>query len=181
MIITISGTAGSGKSSVGRRIAKALKFKHYSIGDFMRELAREKNLSLEDIGKIAEGDKSIDIKLDRRQVELGKTEDDFVIDARLGFLFIPGSIKIFLDGELKTRAERIWKDIKVKGKRKEERADTIREIIEEMQNREKNEQKRYFKYYQVDPYDQKHYDCVVDTTSLTQEEVTQKVLEFLKP
>ena len=45
----------------------------------MRDLAKERNLSLEDLGKIAEGDRSIDLTLDKRQIQLGKTEDNFII------------------------------------------------------------------------------------------------------
>jgi cytidylate kinase len=42
MIITIAGTVGSGKSTVGRIIAKRLGLKHYSIGDLMREMAEQR-------------------------------------------------------------------------------------------------------------------------------------------
>ena len=151
MIITISGTAGSGKSTVAKLVAEKLDLKHYSTGDFMRQIAKERNLSLEDLNRIAEGDRSIDTALDKRQQELGKNEDNFIIDGRLSFLFIPNSIKIFLDADIKTRAERIWKDIKIRGLRKEERADTLREIIDEVRKREASEVKRYEKYYQINP------------------------------
>ena len=36
MKITISGKAGSGKSTIARGLAKKLELKHYSIGDLMR-------------------------------------------------------------------------------------------------------------------------------------------------
>lgn len=180
MIITLSGTAGSGKSTVAKLLAEKLDLKHYSTGDFMREMAREKNLSLEDLGRIAEGDRSIDAALDRKQVELGKKEDDFVIDARLAFYFIPDSIKIFLDAELKTRAERILKDIFIRNLRKEEKAKTIREAIEEMKKREESEKKRYQKYYHLNPYNQKHYDLVLDTTAASPEEIAEKIIQFVK-
>lgn len=180
MIITLSGTAGSGKSTVARLIAKKLNLKHYSTGDFMREIAKERNLSLEDLGKIAEGDRSIDAKLDQRQISLGKTEDNFIIDGRLSFLFIPHSIKIFLDADLKTRAQRIWQDIKVKNLRKEEKGETLREIIEETKKREESERLRYQKYYQINPYQKKHYDLIIDTAHLTAQQAADKIIEFVK-
>ena len=46
MIITISGIAGSGKSTVAKLLAKKLNCKHYSVGDFMRQIAKEKNIPL---------------------------------------------------------------------------------------------------------------------------------------
>jgi cytidylate kinase len=143
-------------------------------------MARERNLSLEELGRIAEGDRSIDITLDKKQVELGKKEDNFIIDGRLSFHFIPHSIKVFLDAELKARAERIWKDIEIKNLRKEERAENIREIVEKIQRREESEKKRYQKYYQLNPYDKKHYDLVIDTTHISAEEAAEKVIQFIK-
>ena len=46
MIITISGLPGAGKSTVGRLVAEHFKLKHYSVGDLMRQLAKEKKMSL---------------------------------------------------------------------------------------------------------------------------------------
>lgn len=180
MIIAISGTAGSGKSTVGKLLAEKLGLKHYSTGDFMREIAKERNLSLEDLGRIAEGDRSVDATLDKRQIKLGKEEDGFVIDARLGFYFIPNSVKVFLDADLKVRAERVLKDILIRGLRGEERGKTIREVIEEMKKREESEKTRYLKYYGVDPYEMEHYDLVVDTSKISAEEVGEKIVEFVK-
>lgn len=180
MIITISGTAGSGKSTVAKILARKLGLKHYSTGDFMREIAKERNLSLEDLGKIAESDRSIDQALDQRQIKLGKEEDDFIIDGRLSFHFIPNSIKIFLDAELSTRAQRILRDIQIKRLRKEETAKSLRETIENIKKREESEIKRYQKYYGINPYEKKHYDLVVDTTSISAEEAVEKIGEFIK-
>ena len=42
MIIAISGKAGSGKSTVAKLLASKLRLRHYSIGDLMREMAKEK-------------------------------------------------------------------------------------------------------------------------------------------
>jgi len=180
MIITVAGNPGSGKSTVAKLLAQKLGLRHFSVGDLMREMAKERNLSLADLGKIAEGDRSIDVALDERQIQLGRTEDDFVIDGRLSFHFIPQSLKVFLDAELKTRAERIWKDVKVKNLRKEEQVETIREIVDQIQRREKSEKIRYEKYYHLNPYDLKHYDLVIDTTSISAEEAADKVVEFVQ-
>ena len=46
MIITISGKAGSGKSTVAKELAKQLNLQHFSIGDIMRKMAKEKNISV---------------------------------------------------------------------------------------------------------------------------------------
>lgn len=174
MIITISGTAGSGKSVIAREVARKLGYKHYSIGGFMREIAEEKDISLLELSKQAEKDKGIDEELDQRQIELGKKEDNFVIDSRLGFHFIPNSVKIFLDANIEVRAKRIVEDTI-----RNEHNVNIKTAIENIKKRENSEERRYSKYYNLNYLDKKHYDLVLDTTDLTVEKVVDKVVGFV--
>ena len=46
MVITISGEPGAGKSTTAKLLAKKLSCKHYSTGDFMRDMAEERKISL---------------------------------------------------------------------------------------------------------------------------------------
>jgi len=176
MIITISGRAGSGKSTVAKLLAKKLKLRHYSIGDLMRNMAKEKGISLSELSKIAEKDNKIDTELDDRQKKLGEKEDNFVIDGRLSSVFIPNSVKIFLDANKHERAKRILKD-----KRDEEKGVSAEEIMHKLKEREKSEIKRYKEYYGFDCYDKKYYDFIVDTTDSKPELVVEKVIKLIKP
>ena len=152
MIITISGKAGSGKSTIAKILAEKLKLRHYSIGDLMREIAKERNISLSELSKLAEKDESIDKELDKKQIAL-KDRDDFVIDGRLTAFFINNAnVKVFLDCDDKVRAERILKD-----ERKDEKSGDIKEIIKKISEREESERVRYKKYYNADYYDKKLY------------------------
>ena len=175
MIITIGGTLGSGKSTVAKLLSKKINYRHYSSGDFMRGLAEERKISLLELSKIAEKDKSIDLEIDERQIQLGRKEDNFVIDGRLSFHFIPDSIKIFLDASFEERAKRILAD-KI---RKEHNVD-LESTKAKMKTREESEKKRYKEYYNIDINDQNHYDLIIDTSNLTPEEVVNKILEFIK-
>jgi len=175
MIIAISGKAGSGKTTVAKEISKKLNLKHYSIGDLMRQMAKEKNISLLELGKLAEEEDSIDKELDKRQAGLRK-DDNFVIDGRLTAHFIPNAnIKVFLDCEDKIRATRILKD-----ERKDEENKDINDIIKKINEREASERKRYKQYYDVDYYDEKLYDLIIDTTNLSVKEVVDKIAELCK-
>jgi len=179
MRITISGKAGSGKSTVAKLLSEKLGLKHYSIGDLMRVMAVERGLTLVGLNKLAETDKSIDFELDNKLKELGKAKDNFVVDGRLTAFFIPDAeIKVFLDADDKVRAQRILKDQRV-----HERNESFQDTMINMQKREESEKKRYMHYYNVDYLDKKLYNLVVDTTKLTQSEVVQKILDFiaLKP
>ena len=175
MIITISGKAGSGKSTVAKEVAKKLGLKHYSIGDLMRQLAKEKKISLNDLSRLAEKDRSIDMELDKKTIGL-REEDNFVIDGRLTAYFLPyADLKVFLDCDDKVRAERILKD-----KRSDEKSKNLGGLVKKIRQREKSERKRYDKLYSVDYRNKKLYNLVIDTTKLGIKEVTDKIIKAAK-
>lgn len=175
MIITISGKAGSGKSTVAKLIAKKLGIRHYSIGDLMRQMAVEKNMSLLELNKKAESDKSIDLELDNKLTDLGKFQNNFVVDGRLTAFFIPhAQVRVFLEADEKTRAERILKD-----KRENEKSESLKDAMKSIEQREESEKKRYHQYYSVDYSDRKHYNCIIDTTNINANEVADKIASFV--
>ncbi len=176
MIITISGKAGSGKSTVARLLSKKLKLKHYSIGDLMRAMAKDKSVTLLKLNRLAEKDKSIDFELDNKLKELGRNKDNFVVDGRLTAFFIPhADVKVFLNANDKIRAQRILND-----KRHQEKNKSLRETLKNIKEREESEKKRYKKYYGLDYRDKKLYNYVIDTTNMTPNEVVNKIVNFVK-
>jgi len=176
MRVTISGKAGAGKSTVAKLLAERLNLRHYSIGDLMRAMAAEKGTTLLELNKLAEKDKSIDLELDNKLKELGKTKNDFVVDGRLTAFFIPQAhVRIFLETDDKIRAERIMKD-----KREYESSGNLREVVANIKKREESEKKRYEKYYGVNYLDKKLYNFVIDTTNLTPNQVVENVVKFVK-
>ncbi len=174
MIITLGGKPGAGKSVVARLLAQKLKFRHYSSGDFTRKIAEQKGITILELAKLEEIDKSIDEQVDRQQIELGKNEDNFVIDSRLGFHFIPRAKKIFLDAALEVRAKRILND----KKRKEDNS-SIDKAKENIRRREESETKRYKSYYNVSPYARKNYDLVIDTSESSPEKIVGQIVDFI--
>ncbi len=175
MIITISGQAGSGKSSVARYLSENLKLKHHSMGDLRRKMARDRNLNLAKLNELGEKEDFTDKQVDEMQTEIGKKEDNFVMDGRLSYYFIPNSIKIYLKANLRIRAERVYNDERV-----EENFRDLGDAIASLIEREKSDQRRYKKYYEIDTTNELQYDVVIDTSRMGIEEVGEKIIEFLK-
>jgi cytidylate kinase len=176
MIITISGDSGSGKSTVAKAVAEKLGYKFYSIGDFMGEIALEKGISLLELSKLAEKDRKIDEALDSKQIELGKKKSDFVIDSRLGWHFIPGSIKIYLSVNTNEAVKRIFSVKREDEKENISLSQTKKNII----TRKESEKKRYMAYYGVDYFDESNYDFVIDTTNIPAKKVAERIVKFVK-
>ena len=174
MKITISGEPGSGKSTIAKLLAKKLNLKNYSAGDFMREMAKERGITLMELSKQAETDQSIDKEIDERTKKLAE-QDGFVIDSRLAFYFIPDSIKIFLKVEPAEAARRIFE-----AKRPDEKQNTTVEATKEsMQKRVESERKRCEQYYGFDYLDVSKYDLIVDTTNKNQEQICDEIVTAL--
>jgi cytidylate kinase len=176
MIVTIAGTPGSGKSTVSKEVAKSLKMRHFSTGDYMRTMAEEQGISLLELSKIAEASREIDEKLDSWQEALGEADDNFVIDGRLAFMFITDSIKVFLDADTDIAAERIFSDM-----RPEEKENTTLEATKQnIMRRRESEAQRYKKYYNIDYTDKGNFDLCIDTTGISVKDVVKKILDYIK-
>ena len=105
--ITITGEIGSGKTTVGKILAKRIDCDFLSVGSLRREIAKEKGLTIQELNKIGETETWTDEIADQKQIELGKRSSNFVIEGRLSWHFIPNSFKIFLDITKEEGAKRI--------------------------------------------------------------------------
>mgnify|MGYP006271305521 FL=1 len=155
MLITISGPAGSGKSTVAAGLAERLGSEHVSGGDIFRELAADRDLTPLELNKLAEEDDSIDRDLDRRQRELAAEREDLVLESRLAGWMAGdhADFRIWLDAPLDIRAERIA-----------DREDKpVRTAREETVERADSEALRYREYYGVDIDDLDIYDLALNT------------------
>ena len=172
-VITISGTPGSGKSTVAEILEDRLGITYIYSGQIFRALAEEYKMSLPEFGAYCEKNEEIDKKLDERQVEILK-KGNVILEGRLaGWLAyknkIP-SLKVMIDTDIDTRAQRIVKreggDIQTRKK----------EIIK----RQESESKRYKNYYGFDLADKSIYDLLIDSGDKSPEEIAENIINKFK-
>ncbi|MFW6013727.1 MAG: (d)CMP kinase [Nanoarchaeota archaeon] len=175
MKITMSGTPASGKSTIAKKVAELLNIKHFSMGDFQREIAREKGITIKELGELEKKDKSIDRMVDEKQVEIGKNNFNLVIDSRLGAYFIPDSIKVFVDANPDVRAKRRFLQT-----RDEEKFKSIQDAKNEMILRENANRDRFLEFYNFDFLDMNNYDLTIDSTDLTVLEAAEEIVNYAK-
>lgn len=172
-IITITGTPGSGKSTLAKALARKLGYRHYSIGDLRRKAAVEEGVSLAEYNKKSEtGEEDTDTAFDAYQRKLGETEDNFVMDSRLGWHFIPHSLKLFVDADEEVRARRLLQRESVA-----EHPASVEQARVLNAERTASDSARYLKYYGIDPFQHAHYDLLLDSTTKTPEELVEIILE----
>ncbi|MEF8880228.1 MAG: cytidylate kinase family protein [Candidatus Nanohaloarchaea archaeon] len=175
-VISVCGPSGAGKGTLTSFIAEQLGLSSYSAGDFFREIAEKKDISVEELSGRA--DKSIDRRVDERTLDKALNED-CVIDSRIS-AWVLGSyadFTIYVTADLEERARRVKKDIEG---RKAETAGTVEDIKENISERDKDNRERYRKYYGIDMSNSTIFDLVVDNTEMSIKEQEKLVKKALK-
>lgn len=172
MNLSLTGNLGSGKSSLGKELT-ARGFEIISSGDIFRSLAAERNVSIVEMNKIAETDKSIDKMVDDRTVSLGKTKDNTIFDSRMGWHFVPDSFKVFIMVDLWEAGRRVYND----SLRKAEVYQDIDAAVKALYERQSLERDRYRELYGVNYYDLNNYNLVIDSTHASPAAIANEIIK----
>jgi len=181
MIITFNGDHGSGKSTIAQRVADKMGYQRYSTGQMFRDIAKRKGITLEELHQQMITDYSVDKLVDSYIIDLSKKENDFVIDSRMAWKFIPNSIKIYLKVDDGEAAKRIYFELEKENQRNEgKNLDSAEKVRESINKRKNMDDERYFNLYGINIREEKNYDLVIDTTNLNTEEVFLKTMSFIE-
>lgn len=178
MIITIGGNLGAGKTTLANNLANELHYAQLYVGGIFREMAAEKNLSVEQFYAQLKEDPAVEQEVDQRQATMMREKDDLIVQGRVAWYFAKSSpfkvFNILLTVSPVVGAERA-------GKKKENINKTVDEVTIATIDREKMERERYKMLYGIENHlDPAQYDFVLDTSSLTEQEVFDKVMWLVK-
>ena len=172
MLITITGNAGSWKSTTAKALAEKLWYEYISIWEMKRKIAESMGLNIIEFNKLwelPENQKEFDLKYEEFQKKIDPNEK-IILESRLWYYCQPKSFKVFLSVDQESAAKRIFKD-----KRSTDNYDTREEVYEETKRRNQEDVQRYINLYGINYQDPKNFDLIVDSTGKTIEETTDEI------
>ena len=177
-IITIGGNVGAGKTTLAGRLAQELGYESLHMGGIFREMAAKRGMTLEAFYAQLKKDPELEKGADRAQADLMKEKDDLVIQGRIAWFFAKESpftvFNIFLAVDPEVGAHRT-------AERTENAGRSIPELLDANAARTKQELERYRLLYGINNFlDLGHYDYVLDTSKLTEQQVMEKIVTKLK-
>ncbi|MFH1447235.1 MAG: (d)CMP kinase [Candidatus Micrarchaeota archaeon] len=164
MIITISGMSGSGKNTVGEKVADVLRMR--TVEYTFKDHAKEMGINLMDFQKMARKDESIDRDFDKLVVR-SANRGNCVITTWLG----PWSVKraklrVWLDADEKVRAKRIAK----------REGMSQASALAHLRKRDKDNILRYKKLYGIDIRNREIFDLIVNTERFLPDDIADMVI-----
>jgi predicted cytidylate kinase len=174
MRITISGPAGSGKTTVCNKLSEILSLESVVFGNIFRELASEKGISLSEMGTLAENDRSIDEMIDSKIVKIAREKNNIILESRLSAHMLSRNgipaFKVYLHASPDVRIKRI----------KSRENEALEEALKVTMDRQASEERRYRMYYDIDINDTEVYDIIINTDEVDADQVVQRILGALE-
>jgi cytidylate kinase len=180
LTIIISGPAGSGKTTLAKRLAKRYRLKLYIGSDFFKEIVKKYGFKLrKKFWDTEEGMKflrfrsehhSIDKEVDELLLQIAKEGNVVITSWTLPYLGAPG-IKIFITADPEERAVRIARRDRIE----------FKEALEIVKRRDEENLKLYKKVYGFNfGEDLTVFDIVLDTTDMEIKDVERKVVKRIE-
>lgn len=186
-VIVIAGQPTAGSSIVAKLLAKKMKLKHFSAGDYFKKKAKfvskkektnvSRSMTLtkrtaDFLKDSVGGSQNFHNKLDDLQKKHAK-KGRIVIDGKLAIKMLAeyADLKVWIKCDKKTRAERI-------AGREDISAKEAEKMLEE---REKTERSVFSRIYGFDTFSQERQaDLVIDSTNKTPEQIVDEVIVAYK-
>ena len=174
--ITLTGDLGSGKSSIAKELVRKLNMQKYSTGAAQRRIADKRGVTTTELNLIAEKDPTIDKEIDSVFKDLANQEDDYIVDSRLAWHFLPESFKVYLAVDPLIAAERIVND----ETRDKEKYQCVEDALKHIVSRRESEVTRFQRVYGIDITEPSNFDLVINTSNLALEDAVKEIIMSFK-
>lgn len=169
--VTIFGLAGTGTTTLGKLLAEKLGYQFVSTGNIFRQQAKEHGLSLYEFESLCNTDPAYDLAIDEETKKLGRENDRFVLESRLGWYFVPDSFKVKIICSDEVRLGRVATRDHL----------SLLEAEEKTFKRETEAEKRYQEFYGLaELAPDSAFDLIIDSSNLTPAAIVEKMLATLK-
>lgn len=181
VVICISGLAGTGKSTVTKKLAKKFCLKYYSGGDALKALASEEGYDASKPGwwespigleflRQRQGNSKFDEAVDRKLLEYAE-QGNVLLDSWTMPWLVKDGFKVWLLASLEKRAERVAKRDRL----------SVQEALDVLKEKEERTRSIYEKLYGFSlGEDFKPFDMILDTEKLDADEVFQVLCQVIR-
>ena len=174
-VIRVSGDLGSGKTTLCEKMAEALNYENYYIGDIMRQLADKRGMIIDDFFRELEKEPELEREIDAAQEQLMLNQDNIIVQGRMAPFLGCGfeKINVYIAVDSLVGAKRMSSRPEYQGK-------TMEDIAEMARKRVVIERERYQKLYRViNHLDISKFDAWIDTTHMTEDESLVRLMSLL--
>jgi cytidylate kinase len=180
MVICISGMAGTGKSTLAKKLAQKYGFDYYSGGDALKVLASEEGYDASQPGwwespqglkflKQREGDAKFDRAVDQKLLECTE-KGNVLLDSWTMPWLLRSGFKIWLLASMDKRATRV-------AQRDQITVEQALKVLKEKEDRTKGIYKKLYGFMLGEDF--QPFNLVLDTESLNAEEVFQVLCDVI--
>jgi predicted cytidylate kinase len=174
--VVLNGDLGSGKSTVSILLSKRLGIRRISVGDFYREMARQRGMTALQLNLHAELDDKVDYFVDQLQSDLAASGEQVIVDSRLAWHFFTDALKVHLVTDPTVAARRVVG----RPANTVESYPSVDAARDGLARRSESERARFISRYGVDKTRLRNYDLVCDSTRATPHEIVDRIVETFR-
>jgi len=172
--ITLSGDIGAGKSTFAKRLSEELDIPRVYIGQLMREEAKRRNLTVQELHTLLEQDPELDKQMDAIQTQKGREIERGVFEGRTAWHFIENpDVNVYFSVDPHIAVDRVFKD--TENKLRDSFA-TKEALLKADQERAASNQQRFKEFYAIDIRDLNNFHIVHDTSAESVDEVYRQTV-----
>jgi CMP/dCMP kinase len=181
-ILSLHGFASTGVTGTSQILEEYFPdHTFHSTGAMARKIAADNHMKIAEYNKYArENNIPYDTLLDDSLKKINESDGKWIVDSRLGYLFIPSSFKVYLKVDPHTAADRRLAQLQHDDPEGNKDL-TVEEVFDDLARRDSNDLNTYLQMYNTNCSDESHYDLVVDTSKLTRHAVASHIMmEYLR-